>query len=76
MSNQNCMILSVILTVIGSIGVLKGLKDQKDSKDKKKFVFCPHKELKMRDNQYLFMSTVALVSGVALYLSVKKKESV
>lgn len=62
MSHQDSTVLAVVLILLGLIGILKGLKDKKNSKK----LACPAKELKMRDNQYIFMSVVALLGGVIL----------
>lgn len=61
MRHQELLILAVVLIVIGFIGLGKGLSDKNKSK---KSTCCPNSnELKMRDNQYIFMSTVAIVAG-------------
>jgi hypothetical protein len=62
MSHVPNLVVALLLVVIGFIGIIKALKDKRASKS----LPCPAKELKARDNQYLFMSTVALLSGVAL----------
>jgi len=68
MSHTPNIVVAVLLIIIGFIGALKALKDKKASKS------LPCKELKVRDNQYLFMSTVALLSGVALVVIKLREE--
>lgn len=67
---SHCTILAVILIVVGLLGSLKALKDRKDSAKSP----CA-KDLKMRDDQYLFVSASALLSGVALLVLTKKHDS-
>lgn len=62
MTHADTTMLALVLVVLGLVGVLKGLKDRKNSKT----LVCPAKELKMRDNQYIFMSAVALLGGLVL----------
>lgn len=69
MHNTNCLILAVVLIVLGLLGLMKGMKDSKNSKS----LACPPKELKMRDDQYLFMSGVSLAGGLAMLLLCREK---
>jgi hypothetical protein len=70
MSHVPNLVVAVLLIIVGFIGTVKALKDKKASKS----LPCPAKELKTRDNQYLFVSTVALLSGVALAVIKLKEE--
>lgn len=56
------LVIGVVLLLVGLIGLYRGYNDKKKSK----VLACPANELKMRDNQYLMVSGVAMLSGVAL----------
>lgn len=71
MSHSDTTVLAIVLFVIGLIGLLKGMKDKKDSKK----VSCPAKELAMRDNQYIFMSSVVLLGGLGLFVLCRNHSS-
>ena len=55
--------IGLVLILAGLVGVIKGALDMKKSKN---LTSCPANELKTRDVQYLVVSSVALLSGLAL----------